>query len=468
MEQPCRICYTCQKEGNLEDGTACPNCYTCQKEGTDNTIMRQTTCDNPNCKNPQHQVKGGLKGGPPMGRGVFGQRVHSGRGDPQHPWINSLTLFPTNLCNLRCDYCFIYKYERNFGETVHMTMDTFKRVVPWLGMVSGPNREMTIHFFGGEPLVAFPFIKEAVEWANEYLKGTGKKMKWGVTSNMTLITDEVNEFLKEHNFNVLVSIDGMSKSHDKHRVREDGSGSWDAAIKGLDKVLEWKKDGKMPTLRWTITPDTIKGLYEGTKYFVEEKGFMNIAHEMVYEAEWDDKTLKQLEAELTKAIPFMIKKLKNGIRLDLKSYRDGMRAFTLKQRMSDRCGLAKGDCGMDVDGNVFNCHRFVDQMDHYLGNINDGLDYPKMAKINSSWSHDKITPWSGDKSDCNVCIARNMCNAGCLAVNYDTTGSIYKVPKSFCDISVVKVRLAHKLKKRLIKEGLWEKWNQSNKGNPFG
>ena len=61
-----------------------------------------------------------------------------------------------------------------------------------------------------------------------------------------------------------------------------------------------------------------------------------------------------------------------------------------------------------------------------------------------------------------------MCNAGCLAVNYDTTGSIFKVPKSFCDLSVLKVKLAHKYRKRLIIEGLWDKWNKTQMGNPFG
>lgn len=431
----CRICFTCQKEGSGVPESGCNICFTCQKEGTI----------------------------PQQGRPTQGRRMPQRR--PQRdefPWIKSVTVFPTNNCNLRCDYCFIYRYERRFGDAMTMTFETGKRLVQWLIAASGPSRQITIHWFGGEPLVAIPVIKQVTEWAEEYIKGMPKTIKWGMTSNLSLITDEVNEFLKKYNYTVLCSIDGDAKSHNKHRVYPDGSGSWKDVVDGLDRLLTWMESP--PTIRWTVSPDTIDSVISGTKYFLE-KGCTTIAHEFVYETEWSKKDIKRLERALSRLIPIQVKAFKkDGKRLDFKPLRDGMRVYHLKQRMTDRCGLARGDVGVDVDGNIFRCHRFVDQYEHHLGDIWEGADYEKMKEINKSWSHDLIIPWNGDKGICATCPGVKACNAGCLAVNFDTTGDVHKVPKTFCDLLQMKVRLAGKLRKALIKGGLWDKWNTKRGG----
>ncbi len=409
----------------------CKLCFTCEKVG------------------PQgmgHQMQGRMQRGGPKRWSFIAPR--------------NLTVYPTNLCNLRCKYCFVYLYEREFGDTDIMTFETAKRMLDWYAIVS-TSPEISLHWFGGEPLVAFDLIKKATEYGDNLMKGTGKTIRWGVTSNMTLINDEVNEFLKKYNYNVLCSIDGLEEDHNKNRIRADGSDSWDDAIAGLDRVLSWNNQR---TIRWTISPDTGKTIIDGTKWYFDEKKVPIIAHEFVYETEWKKGDIYRIEKKFESLIPYIVENFKNGRKLDIKVFRDGLRAYTLNMRMPDRCGLAKGDMGVDVDGNFFACHRFVDQKEHFLGNIWEGIELLKIQKLQMGWNQQKILPWSGDREDCVGCPGFLACNGGCLAVNFDTTGNIFKVPKTHCDILNMKVRLAGKLRKELIKEKLFGKFVELEPG----
>lgn len=367
---------------------------------------------------------------------------------------SSLTVFPTNRCNLRCKYCFIYNYERQFGKTVDMSLETAKKMIFWL--MSANSDRANVHWFGGEPLVAFPLIKEATEWGSRMAKGCMKELRWGITSNMTLIDDEVNEFLRKYDYNVLCSIDGPQKYHDANRVYPDGSGSWEDAMAGLERVLKWRKG---VTVRYTITPETVKGVWDGTRLFLD-LGIKSVAHEFVYEVTWPRRSLTELKRQLLKLVPLVVE----SPSLQFKPFRDGLRSFMSERRMTDRCGLARGDFGVDVDGNLFRCHRFVDQWPHHLGSVWTGLDVKKANIINRNWDVGKVVAWDGNKVTCLYCPARMGCNAGCLAVNYDTTGYTNKPPKSYCDIARLKVDVACELLRELKRADVLELFFKTMKG----
>ena len=423
MTITCTECITDEVASQQLGG--CRNCFTCQREGSNRSI--------PTSSRPWQQQR-------------------QTRDKPIQ--FTSVTAFPTNDCNLRCDYCFIYKYERKFGSNRYMTMDTAKRMITWLLASSGSANQISVHWFGGEPLVAYPLIKEATEWAVDYMKGLPKSIRFGMTSNMTLIDDEVNEFLKKYNYGVLCSIDGNKQTHDAHRVHPDGSGSWDEAISGLKRIMSWMKEP--PTVRWTVAKDGISSIVPATRDFWD-MGIINIAHEFVYEVDWEDDEITAMEIEFEKLIPDIIRNFKKGTRLEPKFLRDGSRGYILNRRMSDRCGLIRGDIGVDVDGNLFRCHRFIDQYEHHVGDIWKGIDFKKAKEMNV-WDQKKIRPAEGGLQECFRCPAFTACNGGCLAVNWDTTGDIYKPPLSYCKIQRMKFRLATRFKNQMQYEGLWNKW----------
>ena len=148
--------------------------------------------------------------------------------------IDKLTLQVTQNCNLRCSYC-IYSYDSNHDQRSHsqksMTLQTAKKAVDFYYDHSVDSSNAAISFYGGEPLLQFPLIKEIVAYAEALF--SGKNIVFSITTNATLLTEEIARFLCEHNFHILLSIDGPKAIHDKNRKTVDGHGSFEKVIQGL-------------------------------------------------------------------------------------------------------------------------------------------------------------------------------------------------------------------------------------------
>lgn len=358
-----------------------------------------------------------------------------------------------------------------------MTLEDGKKMLTWSLAASGPKKLVAIHWFGYEPMMSFKLIKNLTEYGDDLLKGTLKSYKWSMTSNLTLINSDVNRFLRKNKYRVLCSIDGTEESHNRYRVYPNGRGSFKDAFAGLKRLLSWDKSR---TVRWTISPDTVDQILSGTELYLEH-GVHHIAHEFVNEINWSKADLEALESELTKTIPLLIEHTRHaevpkpvkGRRgrekprkdlhplPDFKPFRDGWRIYS-EQRMKDRCGLGKGDIGVNVEGEFYLCHRFVDQKPFKVGDIYKGLNLKLLKKKQAAWSTQNIVAWDGKRETCYTCIGRMACNGACLATNWDVNKNLFQPSRSHCEILPIKVRLAIKLEKALRKENLLEKYN-SNK-----
>src|SRR5262249_59262022 len=82
-----------------------------------------------------------------------------------------------------------------------------------------------VTFFGGETLLNFPMLRSSVEYAKRKCAEVGKHVEFSLTTNATLLTDSVVDFLAEHKVGMTISIDGDRELHDKMRVYSDGRGS---------------------------------------------------------------------------------------------------------------------------------------------------------------------------------------------------------------------------------------------------
>ena len=77
------------------------------------------------------------------------------------------------------------------------------------------KERVIIGFYGGEPLLEFELIKKCVKYARKELKG--KQINFALTTNATLLNDEIINYFIEHSFIVTVSIDGPKEMHDDER-----------------------------------------------------------------------------------------------------------------------------------------------------------------------------------------------------------------------------------------------------------
>lgn len=145
---------------------------------------------------------------------------------PQH-----LVLNITERCNLRCRYCSfsgVYDDHRSHSNQV-MSDAVLESALDFYSAFPGALK--SIGFYGGEPLLELPLIRRAIGSA----RGRMPQVTFRLTTNATLLSDEVCRFLVQNDFRLTISIDGPREVHDRYRVTPDGHGSfhqvWDGMLR---------------------------------------------------------------------------------------------------------------------------------------------------------------------------------------------------------------------------------------------
>lgn len=149
--------------------------------------------------------------------------------------LQQVTLELTGKCNLRCGYCIYndsYEKNRTFNQNV-MSYEIAKAAIDYCVIHS--NDEIAVTFYGGEPLLEFSLMKWTIEYALEKLHD--KKLTFSLTTNLTLVNEEIAEYLASiENLSVVCSLDGPPKVQNSYRKFCDGKGSYQDAIRGLETL----------------------------------------------------------------------------------------------------------------------------------------------------------------------------------------------------------------------------------------
>lgn len=193
-------------------------------------------------------------------------------------YIKALCLNIAHDCNLRCKYCFADEGEYKGCRKI-MTAEVGKKAIDFVIKKSGPRKNIEVDLFGGEPLLAFDVIKEIVEYAKVVEKKNNKNIRFTMTTNATLLTDEIMDYLDKNMGNIVLSIDGRKKVNDDVRVRVDGSGTYDSIMPKIKKMVEMRDKSKQYYARGTFTRNNLD-FYEDVKHLVDE-GFDEISIEPV-------------------------------------------------------------------------------------------------------------------------------------------------------------------------------------------
>lgn len=150
--------------------------------------------------------------------------------------MRQITLQLTQNCNFRCKYCV---YSQNIEtQRKHtnksMTFDIAKEAIDLIHDHSVDCDSIAVSFYGGEPLLEFDLLKKSVKYAKQKLRG--KDVRFTITTNVSLLDDDIVEFFIKNNFNVLLSLDGPKEINDKNRVFASGKGTFDTVSQKLNNI----------------------------------------------------------------------------------------------------------------------------------------------------------------------------------------------------------------------------------------
>ncbi|MBU7018585.1 MAG: 4Fe-4S cluster-binding domain-containing protein [Theionarchaea archaeon] len=135
-------------------------------------------------------------------------------------------------CNLRCKYC----YSKVSGISPAMSKKTACKAVDFITEFHD-CKQLSISFYGGEPLLNFQVIKSSMEHASKKAEEKGYPVQFNITTNGTLLTDDIITFFAQYKTNIEISIDGPASIHDAMRITPDKEGTHNLIMDRLDKVL---------------------------------------------------------------------------------------------------------------------------------------------------------------------------------------------------------------------------------------
>ena len=133
--------------------------------------------------------------------------------------FTNLHLFVVTLrCDHSCGYCQVSRRSENKA-AFDMTMETAQKGLDLV--FRSPNQAIKIEFQGGEPLLNFDLIRHIVEEAEDRNKDEGRDLQFVITTTLSLATDEILEYCRDHKIYLSSSLDGPEDLHNKNRPRPD-------------------------------------------------------------------------------------------------------------------------------------------------------------------------------------------------------------------------------------------------------
>lgn len=165
-----------------------------------------------------------------------------------------MMLLVSQTCNLRCIYC--HAIDANYEDRGEMMpLETAQQAIRFLAKRSGRRRSLTVTLFGGEPLMNFGMIRALVPWAKRWCRSIGKRIHFTITTNATLLRDEVIDFLAQHQFSIsiMISMDGPKAVQDRNRPSASGRGSYDLVTRRLSRLFERHPHPEIIKVRATMT-----------------------------------------------------------------------------------------------------------------------------------------------------------------------------------------------------------------------
>lgn len=327
--------------------------------------------------------------------------------------INVLIKPSSSMCNIRCKYCF-YRDEAENRETKSfgfMKLDTLEEVIK--KSIEFCDTECTIAYQGGEPTMSgLDFFKKSIEFQNKY-NTRNIKINNAIQTNGVNLSDEFIQFLKDNNFLVGISLDGIKQTHDCFRVDCEGNGTYKRVVDTIKKFNEIGVEYNVLTVVNAKTAKNIEKIYKSYKELgVQYMQFIPCLNPLDEPKERYEHTLNSKEHAnfLKKLFDMWYKDVTTGNEIHVEEFENyvGM----LMGRHPGICGMS-GICSnqfvVESDGSVYPCDFYA--LDQYkIGNmITDSISDIDNKRKEIKFVEESLTL----SSKCPKCKYIYMCRGGC-------------------------------------------------------
>jgi len=302
----------------------------------------------------------------------------------------------TEQCNLACDYCYM-KDQNTF-----MSMDSvnhFQQNVQKIMDVYGCS-QYHISYFGGEPLMNWKLIQEAIP----KFKADPRCDSQVIITNGLLLTEDMLQFCKENGVGFSWSFDGMWQ--DENRPHKEIKNSLEAYREKKELLKSLGAGCKV-----MCGPQNSSTLTENLEFLVQEFGIFNPDYSIVRDDIWSIQDINVFEKESRRLSNRIIKYFQEGQNVSVGFYVLAlMDMINGKVRAKRPFGCFAGCHGVGYfpNGDFYPCARF--------GTDKSFLLMDKEGELKNENIQTLLNPQVSDPRtypECQSCKLFNFCNAGC-------------------------------------------------------
>ncbi len=319
-----------------------------------------------------------------------------------------LFLILAQFCNLGCTYCLdgqetyqTHRHLRMSEETARMAVDRMLETLR-----AGDN--LTITFFGGEPLLNWRTVKSTIEHAKERCLEKLVQVQFAIQTNLTFLPQDFVETALAANLQIVCSIDGPEDVHNALRPHRDRSANSYRLTAARLAVL--RESGVHFTLRATVTSMNAGRLLEVANHH-SEMGAAGTIFGLFRPVNSDGHIFNDALAPDMVELARSFEELYHHRPDIVQEIVDSLLSRMQIDATVRACGAAyMATPTIDANGDLYSCAWFVGQADKLIGSIwGEQFMRPVAVQKNFDRFDNRLDPV------CGVCDYYSVCRGGCAA-----------------------------------------------------
>lgn len=322
------------------------------------------------------------------------------------PEPQSISLNVSSSCNLSCGYCYADRGGFSGKQASRMEAEAAFKAIDGLFSRAAVDAPVTIGFLGGEPLMNRKLVHEAVRYASMTGADRGLDVRFSITTNGTLVTDEDVEMFRSHRFAVTVSVDGDRERHDAQRPDRRGRGSYEVLERKLAPLLDNQGMAQVAA-RMSVRKNgsDLQSQFDS----VLDIGFKEVGisplRKTADDSGFSDADYGSYLSDLIEVASGEVARAKAGNQIRLTNLMIALRQIHRGWASPFSCGAGGGYFSVAADGKWYACHRAIGESEFELGD-SSGIDAARRAEF-------LAVRHVHNQTDCQTCWARYLCSGGC-------------------------------------------------------
>lgn len=319
-------------------------------------------------------------------------------------------ILTTSYCNAKCYYC----YEDGFKRE-NMNKDTARDVACFIVNNSKNKQNITLNWFGGEPLMNPDVISIITDGVYDGLKDSSVKINSTIITNGSLFSNELIDIAKSQwkINNIQISLDGLKKEHELRKNYINFQNSFERTLDIIGKLLAREMN---VSIRLNYDLNNVRDILAIIPFIRKLYGKTPHLHCYAYplfdniDSYFDSFIRKDKIADYNKMITQAL-------------YENGY--FNLRQALTRKtigCFAVQPDSFViNTNGDLFKCSMDMKCKSSSIGNIYEQIN---LSSKYIKWCN-PILP-----QKCNDCIALPLCQGGCR------TAQLWDTDENYCSLKL--------------------------------